>query len=97
MPPSKKKLLKLKEVSFNSPHKEETPNIELTNDEIRLFDVDDDVGTSTIADLSVHSEDKEEKSNPTMFGNMPLISNSNFLHFTLMEKPQKMGQTSKHG
>ena len=26
-----------------------------------MFDVDDDVGTSTIADLSVSSEDEEEK------------------------------------
>ena len=41
--------------------KEETPNIELPNDENKLFDGDDDVGTSTIADLSVPSEDEEEE------------------------------------
>ena len=37
---------------------------------------------------------KMKKSNPTMFGNMPLISYLNILHFTLIGKPQKMGQTS---
>ena len=57
MPPSKKKLLKPKEVSLDSPPKEETPNIELQNDENKLFDVDDNVGTSPTADLSVPSED----------------------------------------
>ena len=61
MPPSKKKLLKPKEVSLDSPPKEETPNIELPNDENKLFDVDDDVGTSIIADLSVPSEVEEEE------------------------------------
>ena len=61
MPPSKKKLLKPKEVSLDSPLNEETPNIELPYDENKLFDVDDDVGTSTIPDLSVPSEDEEEE------------------------------------
>ena len=61
MPLTKKKLLKPKKVSLDSPPKNETPNIELQNDENKLFDVDDDVGTSTIADLSVPSEDKEEE------------------------------------
>ena len=60
MPPSKKKLLKPKEVSLDSPLKKETPNIELPNDDNKLFGVDDDVGTSTIPDLSVPSEDEEE-------------------------------------
>ena len=60
MPPSKKKLLKPKEVSLDSPPKEETPNIELPNDENKLLDVDDDVGTYTIADLSVPGEAEEE-------------------------------------
>ena len=46
---------------MDSPLKEETPNIELSNDENKLFDVDDDVGTSTIPDLSVPSEDEEEE------------------------------------
>ena len=40
--------------------KEETPNIELQNDENKLFNEDDDVGTSTIPDLSVPSEDEED-------------------------------------
>ena len=46
---------------MDSPLKEQTPNIELPNDENKLFDVDDDVGTSTIPDLSVPSEDEEEE------------------------------------
>ena len=46
---------------MDSPPKEEPSNIELPNDENKLFDVDDDVGTSTIADLSVPSEDEEEE------------------------------------
>ena len=46
---------------MDSPPKEETPNIELPNDENILFDVDDDVQTSTIAVLSVPSEDEEEE------------------------------------
>ena len=61
MQPSKEKFLKPKEVSLDSPHKEESSNIELQNDENILFDVDDDVGTSTIADCSVPSEDEEEE------------------------------------
>ena len=64
MSPSKKKLVKPKEVSLDSPPKEEPPNVELPNDENKLFDLDDDVGASVILDLSVSSEDKEEvKSN----------------------------------
>ena len=61
MSPSKKKLVKPKEVSLDSPPKEEPPNVELPNDENKLFDVDDDVGTSTLPDLSVASEDEEEE------------------------------------
>ena len=48
---------------MDSPPKDETPNIELPNDENKLFDADNDVGTSTIADLSVLSEDEEEEVN----------------------------------
>ena len=95
MPPSKKKLLKLKEVSLDSPPKEETPNIELPNDENILFDVDDDIGTSTIADLSGPVKMKRKKSNPTMLGNMPLISYLNFLQFTLMGKASENGSNIK--
>ena len=43
MPPSEKKLLKPKGVSLDSPLKEEAPNIELPDDENKLFDIDDDV------------------------------------------------------
>ena len=41
--------------------KEETPIVELPNNENKLFDEDDDVGTSTIPDLSQPSEDEEDK------------------------------------
>ena len=46
---------------MDSSPKEETPNIELLTDEKKLFDVDDDVGTSIFADLLVPSEDEEEE------------------------------------
>ena len=61
MPPSKKKLLKPKEVSLDSSVKEVAPNIELPNDETKLLDVDGNVETSTIPDLSVHCEGEEEE------------------------------------
>ena len=61
MPPSKKKSLKPKEVSLDPSIKEETPIIELANDENKLFDEEDDVGTSTIPDLSLPSENEEEE------------------------------------
>ena len=41
--------------------KEETPIVRLPNDEDKLFDEDDDVGTSSIPDLSLPSEDEEEE------------------------------------
>ena len=45
--------------------KVEAPVIELPNEENKLFDGEDEVGTSTIPDLSLPSEDeeKEAKSN----------------------------------
>ena len=61
MSPSKKKLVKPKVVSLDSPPKEELPKVELPNDENKLFDVDDDVGTSALPALSVASEDVEEE------------------------------------
>ena len=39
----------------------ETPIIELPNDENKLFDEENDVGTSTIPNLSLPSEDEEEE------------------------------------
>ena len=78
---------------MDSPLKEETPNTELPYDENKLFNEEDDVGTSTICDLSAPSEEEEE----AMFGNMPLISYSNALHFIMMVKSQKGCQTSKYG
>ena len=41
--------------------KEETPIIELPNDEDKLFDEEDDIGSPTIPDLSLPSEDEEEE------------------------------------
>ena len=64
MKSSKKKLLKPKEVSLDPSIKVETPIVELPNDENKLFDEDDDVGTSTIPDLSPPSEDVEEETTP---------------------------------
>ena len=61
MTPSKKKLLKPKEISLDPSTKEETPIIELPIDENKLFDEEDDVGTSTIPDLSLPSVDEEEE------------------------------------
>ena len=61
MTSSKKKLLKSNEVSLDPSLKVETPTIELPNNENKLFDEDDDVGTSTIPDLSLPSEDEEEE------------------------------------
>ena len=49
MTPNNKKLLKPKEVSLDL----ETPAVELPNEENKLFDEDDDVGISTIPDLSL--------------------------------------------
>ena len=45
---------------MDSSLKEEASNIELPNDENKLFDVDDHVGVSTIPDLSVPSWDEGE-------------------------------------
>ena len=61
MTPSKKKLLKPKEVSLDSLIAVETPKVELPNNENKLFDEDDDVGTSSIPDSSLPSEDEEEE------------------------------------
>ena len=61
MTPSKKKLLKTKEVSLDPSLKEETPIVELPKDENKLFDDNDDVGTSTTPDLSLPNEDEEEE------------------------------------
>ena len=41
--------------------KVETPIIELPNEENKLFDEEDEVGTSTIPDLSLPSEDEEKE------------------------------------
>ena len=64
MPLLKTKSLKPTEVSLDSPPKEETTNIELPHDENKLFDADDDVATSTTADLSVPSGDEEKVVKP---------------------------------
>ena len=101
MPPSKKKLLKPIEVSLDSPLKDETPNIELPNNENILFDADDDVGTPTFPDLSVPSADEEEEvkfkfNNVWVHAIDILFKLAPFRHDGKSLR-QKMGQTSKHG
>ena len=64
MTPPKKKSLRPKEVSLDPSIKVETSIIELPNDENKLFDEEDDVGTSTIPDLPLPSEDEEEETKP---------------------------------
>ena len=61
MTPSNKKPLRPKEDSLVPSIKVETPIIELPNDENKLFDEENDVGTSTIPNLSLPSEDEEEE------------------------------------
>ena len=61
MTPSKKKLIKPKDVSLDPSIKVETPIFELPNDENKPCNEEYDVGTSTIPDLSLCSEDKEEE------------------------------------
>ena len=56
-----------------------------------LLDVDDDVGASPISDLSLPSEDEDEE---VKLNN--IWEHAIDILFTL-KKPQKMGQTSKHG
>ena len=46
---------------MDSSLKEETPIVELPNNENKLFDIDDNVGPSTIPDLSLPTEDEEEE------------------------------------
>ena len=58
---SNKKSLRPTDVSLDPSIKVETPIIELSNDENKLFDLEDDVGTSTMPDLSLPSEDEEEE------------------------------------
>ena len=61
MTPSKMKSLKPKEVSLDPSIKEEAPINELPNNENKLFDKEDDVGTSAISDLSLPHDNEEEE------------------------------------
>ena len=65
--------------------KVETCIVELPNDENKLFDEEDDVGTSTIPDLSLQCL------------NLLLMSCSNYPHSILKGKSQEMGQISGYG
>ena len=75
----------------------ETLTIELPNKDNTLFDDDDDIGSSTIPDLSLLSEDegKEVKSNNVW--ELPLMSYSNCPLSILKGKALKMGQVSRYG
>ena len=95
MTPFKKKLLKPKEVSLDPSLMEETPIVQLPNKENELFDEDDDVGTSTIPELSLPSENDEEEVKSIMFVNMLLMSYLNFLHSILKENVSESGSNIK--
>ena len=82
---------------MDSPPKEETPNFELPNNENKLVDVNNDVGTSTISDLSIPHEDDDEEVKPNNVWQLQLISCLHFLHFMLKGNVSEMGQTSNHG
>ena len=94
MTTSKKKLLKPKEVSLDPSLKVETHIVELANNENKLFDEDDGVGTSTILDLSLPSEDEEEevKSNDVWEYAIILFK---CLHSILKEKVSESGSNTK--
>ena len=83
---------------MDSPLKDETLNTVLPNEENTLLDVDNDMGTSNIPDLSVPSEDEDEevKSNNVWEHAIDILFKLYPLHPD-GEKPQKMGQASKHG
>ena len=87
MSPSKKKLLKPKKVSLKSSLKVETPIVELPNNENNLFDLDNEVGTSTSPDLSLPSEEEEEE--------VKSMSYLNFLHTILKENVSENGSNIK--
>ena len=76
--------------------KVETSIVELPNDENNLFDEEDDVGTSTIPDLSLPSEDEEEevKSNNVWEYAIDVLFKLSPLH-PEGEKPQRVGQISR--
>ena len=59
MAPSKKKAAKPKEISLEACPKDELPKVELPKDENKLIDEDDDVGTSSVPELSIASEEEE--------------------------------------
>ena len=61
MSPSKRKTLKAREVSLVTDSQENMPTLDLPNDENKLFDKGDDIGNSTIPDLSLPSEEDEEE------------------------------------
>ena len=95
MTPSKKKLLKPKEVSLDPFIKVETPTAELPNDENQLFG--DDVMLEHLPSLTFHYRVRmrKKKSSPTMSGNMLLMSYSNCPHFILKEKVSESGSNIK--
>ena len=95
MTPSKKKVLKPKQVSLDPCIKAETATIRHPNDENKLFDEEDDVGTSAIPNLSLPSEDEEEEVNSNNVCNMLLMSYSNSPHSILKGKASENGSSIK--
>ena len=60
-------MAKPKEVSLETPPKTELPKVELPKNENKLLDEDDELGTSTVPDLSVASEEEKEISLTTVW------------------------------
>ena len=65
------------------------------NDENKLFDVDDDVGTSTILDLLLHSEDDDEEEVKSNNVWEYAIDTFNFHNFILKENVSENGSNIK--
>ena len=73
----------------------ETPIIELPNDANKLFDEEDDIGTSTIPDLSLPSEDEEEEVKSNNVWEYAIDVLSNYLHSILKGKASGNGSNIK--
>ena len=86
MSPSKKKAANPKEVSLEETPKTEVPKVELPNNDNKLFDEDDDLGTSTIPDLSIASEEEKETF-LLVSGMMPLTPSQALNCITRWQKP----------
>ena len=67
-------------------NQDNSPSVELPNDENKLFDEADDVGNSTIPDLSLPMKLMRKNIPSTMCGNMLSMTFSSYQHLMLKEK-----------